>query len=57
MIELLRPFFSLYGVYVTVAVAATWYVHRVGSRAAEDEQTMRDAAFTRNAQLFVRRVR
>lgn len=57
MIELLRPFLSLHGVYVAVAVAAAWYVHRVRGRAAEDEQTMRNAAFTRSAQLFVRRVR
>jgi hypothetical protein len=57
MIEMLSPFFSLYGVYVAVAVGGTWLFHRVRTRAAEDEQTMRDAAFTRSAQLFVRRVR
>ena len=57
MIEMLSPFFSLYGVYVGVAVGATWLFHCVRARSAEDEQTMRDAAFTRSAQLFVRRVR
>jgi hypothetical protein len=57
MVELLSPFFSLYGVCLSVAVAAIWLFNRARSRAAEDEQVMRDAAFTRSAQLFVRRVR
>jgi len=57
MVELLSPFFSLYGMCLSVAVAATWLFHRARGRAAEDEQAMRGAAFMRSAQLFVRRVR
>jgi len=56
-LEVLQPFFSLYGWCLAICLVVVWYVHRVRKKAAEDEQEMSEAACAARVQeLLLRRM-